>query len=103
MSTSRLAAVVVALTVAAPVAAYTPYHELRQEFVSIDAAVAAMSSSDINGTFNRISAILDRGNVRDLAAGQWTQLPGNFQSGMLAALEDLQADLQAHMGELSVE
>jgi hypothetical protein len=101
---SRISLSLAALLVASIAAAdYTPYHELRQDHPSIDAAVAALPSSDINGTFNRISALLERGSVRDLAFGQSDQLPANFESGMSAALQDLRVDVSEGFPTLTLE
>jgi hypothetical protein len=106
MTRTRFALVVLATSLFASAAsAYTPYSQQRQDHPSIDAMVASMSSSDINGTFNRISAMLERAAVRDLGAGanEAGLLPENFERGMVAALQDLQDDIKDHAGELTLE
>jgi hypothetical protein len=84
------------IILAAPLAAQTPYHEQRQLHYEIDDAVAALPTSDIHGTLNRISAMYQRGQIRDLLtdAGTDGDLPENFVRGMDAALLDLKVDLK---------
>jgi len=84
-------------------AEYTPFHELRQEHASIDEAIAAMPSSDLNGTLNRISALYTRSTVRDVGPNLFPQLHGNFSDGMSNALADLQADWVDGTASLTLE
>lgn len=71
-----------------------PYSEFRQER-TIDAAIAAMPSSDLQGTFNRLSAILQRGQVQEANPGGGIFLPANVMRNLEATLLDLQSDLSA--------
>ena len=50
-------------------AEYTAYSELRQDNPVINEVIGELSSSDMHGTLNRISALFTRGPVRDLAGG----------------------------------
>jgi len=90
-----------ALVVCASAASATvKYEDLRHDNPSIDAAVASMTNSDIHGTFNRISAILNRSAVASLEAGAGTEglLPRNAEDGLQAALADLYLDLKQELG-----
>lgn len=106
MRLTTLAVAALGLALALPATAdYTPYSQLRQDHASIDAAVAPMSNSDIHGTFNRISALFTRRQVRDLIAGDGNEglLPRNFDASMVAALADLQLDLKDELQNLTLE
>ena len=100
MKLIRPVALLLCLGLASAALGITPptYSALRQQFPQINTAVAAMPSSDLNGTFNRLSAILHRAQVD--SAANFTQLPSNYEKNMEATLEDLRADL-ANVGSLS--
>lgn len=86
-------------------AEYVTYNEWRHEKQSIGEVVDAMPNSDLNGSLNRISALLDRSAVERLAPGDANEglLPNNWDEQMLRALEDLRADWKAVVGELTLE
>ena len=70
------------------------YSQVRQDHPGIDEAVAEMPNSDFHGTINRLSALWNRGQIRDLTTGQGGQLPANFVKNLEATLIDLRDDLR---------
>lgn len=99
------ACLLVLLLGAAPAAAaaeYVPYSDLRRDNPVIDETIALLSSSDLHGTLNRISALFTRGQVSDLPDGTLdSELPENVRRNLQNALEDLGADLLAADADLA--
>ena len=87
--------VLIALALASSVAAVTPYSEFRQDHPGINDAIAAAPSSDLHGTFNRLSALYNRSPIDNapVDAGYNNDLPANFLRNLEATLIDLQEDL----------
>jgi len=76
-------------------AEFIKYSELRKDNPAIDEAIALLPNSDLHGTLNRISALLHRGQIRDLPTPtDYQDLPDNFVSGMAFAIQDLKIDLE---------
>lgn len=90
------AALMLCMALATSTLAQTPelYAQTRQDHPGIDEAVADMPNSDFHGTANRLSALWNRGPIRDLATGQGSQLPANFVKNLEATLVDLRDDLR---------
>ena len=96
MRLARPAALIIALTALATsafagVGTPVPYSQLRQDFPQINTAIAAATESDLNGTFNRLSAQLTRSPINSIPVNG--ALPANFLRNMEATLIDLQEDL----------
>ena len=100
MSFLRTAALLLVGAAAASASATTPtpFSQLRHDFPLIGTAIGNLPNSEINGTFNRLSAIYNRANVA--SATTYTSLPANYDRSMATTLEDLQADL-ASIGTLN--
>jgi hypothetical protein len=106
----RLPSLLVCLALAVPPAAWAEYQyqtlaDLRQQGdnnADFQEAIGALPSSDLNGTLNRISALLSRSGMRDLPTDHTarTDLPANVKRNLAAALADLQVDLEAALDTL---
>jgi hypothetical protein len=96
---------VAVLVTAAPASAseYMPYHRLRQLFPQVDRAVASLPSSDLHGSFNRISAILSSKDFADLQDGSSAQVPANVERRLVAAIDQLRARLGDDLDALAPE
>lgn len=91
---AALAALALAVSGVAVAQDWRPYSDLRHDYDSIGVAVAHMSSSDINGTLNRISALYQRNATASAAEGDYALGgPDNFERGLESAIADLMADL----------
>lgn len=81
----------------------TAFSQLRHDFPQIDEAIAAATESDLNGTFNRLSALYHRPPVDSALPGSAATLPENFARNLEATLIDLQEDLgKDQVGDLTV-
>lgn len=102
----RVASIALVACLGASIAAAdtpTAFSQLRQTYPQIDDAIAAATESDLNGTFNRLSAIYRRPPVDAALPGSANTLPENFARNLEATLIDLQEDLgKDQVGDLTV-
>lgn len=91
----RILGAIIALAFAASASALTPYSQVRQDYPQVDDAIAAAASSDLHGTFNRLSALYQRSGIDGASAGDGHSglLPDNFERNLEATLLDLREDL----------
>ena len=114
MGTSRrlaLAALLLTAVAAAPAAVaqescdpLLTFSELKSTSEGlVQQALGTLPNSSLNGTFNRFSALFQRGPVQDLCIDDEDQLPESFLKGRDAAALDLLDDLQAAVDAFELE